>query len=165
MTSRSFSVNRAFKDLTNKVFNSSGAAIILNQVYLFNQPGSATLTTNTAIDAANIVISTTGSFGLANNITFQNFSTNSGTINQTYFPMLLDQFYINYLEMRLAERICFKYNFIVPPGVAMLLLEYQDMISKRSAPMDLTQTKISTFRNGNTIDWAQINLGLGWSIG
>jgi ABC-type uncharacterized transport system permease subunit len=141
------------------------AVIIQNQVYLFNTSASNYLSTNTVNSNSAINLVSSGLAGLESNITFANFSTNTGPLDQTYLPMLLDMFYINYLEMRLAQRLCTYFNYTIPPNVADLLSEYQEGISKRSAPMDLTQTKISTFANGNTIDWAQINLGLGWYAG
>ena len=112
---------------------------------------------------ANINVTTTGDMNFVNFITFANFSTQNGPLNQTFLSQGLDRFYINYLKYSLADRLCSEYNFIVPPGVAKQLLQYQLWISKRSAPLDMTQTKISSFSNGNTLSWGQINIGLGWS--
>lgn len=118
-----------------------------------------------AYQGTNIFVSTSGDSGFTNSITFANFSTQYGPLNQTFLPQGLDQFYINYLKYSLADRLCTEYNFIVPPGVAKQLLQYQVWISKRSAPLDMTQQKISTFSNGNTISYGQVNLGLGWNVG
>lgn len=115
-----------------------------------------------AYQGANINVATTGSVGFTNFITFSAFSTQYGPLNETFMPQGLDQFYINYLKFSLADRLCTEFNFEVPPGVAKQLLQYQLWISKRSAPLDLNQTKISSFSSGSTLSWGSINLGLGW---
>ena len=115
--------------------------------------------------AANINVSTIGDVDFTNYITFSDFSTQNGPLNQTYLAQGLDRFYINYLKFSLADRLCSEFNFSVPPGVAKQLLQYQVWISKRSAPLDMAQTKISTFDNGNTLSFGQVNLGLGWTTG
>ena len=117
-----------------------------------------------AINGQNITVSTTGTQGNTNYVSFTGFSTRNGPLNQTFLPQGLDLFYINYLKFSLADRLCTEFNFIVPPGVAKQLLQYQQWIAKRSAPLDLNQTKISTFSNGNTLSYGMVNLGLGWPI-
>ncbi len=130
------------------------ALMVLNNLYLGNVSGGS------------ITISTNGVADPDNTFTFYNFSTTSGVpLNQTFMPMVLDQFYINYLKFSLADRLCTEFNFIVPPGVKQQLAQYQAWISKRSAPLDLSQTKISTFASGNSISYGQVNLGLGWTVG
>lgn len=118
-----------------------------------------------AYQGTNITVATSGDANFTNTITFSNFSTQYGPLNQTFLPQGLDLFYINYLKYSLADRLCTEYNFTVPPGVAKQLLQYQVWISKRSAPLDMTQQKISTFSNGNTISYSQVNLALGWNVG
>lgn len=118
-----------------------------------------------ANQGTNINISTTGNANFINFITFSSFSTQNGPINETFLAQGLDRFYINYLKFSLADRLCTEFNFVPPPGVTRQLLQYQLWISKRSAPLDMTQTKISTFDNGNTLSWGQTNLGLGWTVG
>ena len=78
--------------------------------------------------------------------------------------LTLDQYYINYLQYRLADRLCTAYNFEPPAGLAKQLLQYQQMISKRSSPMDLRINKVSTFGSNNSINYGQVNLGKGWSV-
>lgn len=114
---------------------------------------------------ASLHVQTSGDADPTDNITFYNFSTLQGPLDQTFFPMVLDQFYISYLKFALADRLCTEFNFLVPPGTAKQLAKYEAWISKRSAPMDLSQTKISTFSNGNNISYGQVNLGLGWTVG
>jgi hypothetical protein len=90
------------------------------------------------------------------------FQLNSVTLNQDLL-LTLDQFYINYLQYRLADRLCTVYSFETPPGVRKELLKYEQLISKRSSPLDLTMEKISTMTNKSSINYAQVNLGKGWT--
>lgn len=129
------------------------SANILNNLYLGNASGSS------------LNVATSGDADPADNISFYNFSTVGGPLNQTFFPMLLDEFYINYLKFSLADRLCTEFNFITPVGVAKQLAKYDKWIDKMSAPLDLAQTKLSTFANGNNISFGQVNLGLGWTVG
>ncbi len=87
-------------------------------------------------------------------------------LNVTLFQDLLltvDQFYINYLKYKLAERICANYSFALPAGVGDVLDEYESSIDNKSAPMDLTYSKISTLGNQTSINYAAVNLGKGWT--
>ncbi len=112
----------------------------------------------------NINITTLGTEGNVNNVTFANFSTTSGPNNVTYFPQGLDRFYINYLKYALAVRLCKEYNYAVPSGAAQQLLTYEELISKRSAPMDLTNATISTLTDEDSyISYGQVNIGRGWT--
>lgn len=110
-----------------------------------------------------ITIVTNGLNAFNNNITFQNFSTINGANTLTFMPQALDQFYINYLQYRLAERLCAVYNFAVPELVAKQLLSYQQMISKRSSPVDFSMIKITTLNKTASINYGQVNLGKGWT--
>lgn len=122
------------------------------------------LNTITLQSAVNITLTTLGTQPLPNFVTFQYFSTQAGALNQTYYPLQLDQFYLSYLKYALAVRICNEFNYDVPPGVAKQLTKYETMISKRSQQIDLRNVKISTLDSTNTINYAQINLGRGWDI-
>jgi hypothetical protein len=82
-------------------------------------------------------------------------------INQD-LSLTLDRFYINYLKYDLAARLCAEYNYSVPPGVAKQLAKYEDDISKRSGPMDLRLTKLSSLQRRGGINYGQVNLGHGW---
>lgn len=82
-------------------------------------------------------------------------------INQD-LSLTLDRFYINYLRYDLAARLCAEYNYSVPPGVAKALANYEDTISKKSGPMDLRLTKLSSLQRRGGINYAQVNLGHGW---
>jgi hypothetical protein len=63
----------------------------------------------------------------------------------------------------LAERLCIAYNFAVPDQVRMRLLSYMEMISNKSSPMDLSINKTSTLNSQSAINYAQVNLGKGWT--
>lgn len=76
--------------------------------------------------------------------------------------LTLDRFYINYLKFDLAARLCAEYNYTVPPGVAKALNRYEDSISKKSGPMDLRLTKLSSLQRRGGINYGQVNLGHGW---
>ena len=112
----------------------------------------------------NIVIATSGTGTVGNTITFVNFSTVDGPKNQTYFPMVLDRFYISYLKYSLANRMCYEFDYEVPPGVKLQLAKYEAMISKRSQQLDLRMEKVSTLGTGTGINYGQVNLGHGWTI-
>lgn len=84
-------------------------------------------------------------------------------INQN-LSLTLDRFYISYLKYALTVRICVEFNYEIPPGVSMQLKKYEQWISKRSQQLDLRSSKISTLGQSNSINYAQINLGLGWSV-
>ena len=122
------------------------------------------LNTITLQSSANITLTTLGQQPLVNFVTFQYFSTQNGPLNQTYFPLQLDQFYISYLKYALAVRICNEFNYDIPPGVAKQLTKYETMISKRSQQMDLRNVKVSTLGSATTLNYGQINLGHGWDI-
>jgi len=112
----------------------------------------------------NINITTLGTEGNVNNITFSNFSTTTGPNNVTYFPQGLERFYINYLKYALACRLCNEYNYTVPAGAAQQLLTYEELIPKRSAPLDLTNATISTLTDEDSyISYGQVNIGRGWT--
>jgi hypothetical protein len=116
----------------------------------------------TNISGFNITVATSGDELTTNAYTFSNFSTTNGALSQTFLPMVLDQYYINYLQYRLAERLCTAYNFNVSDNLRKQLLQYMMMISKKSSPIDLSIGKISTLTEVSSINYAMVNLGHGW---
>jgi hypothetical protein len=127
---------------------------------------SAAVNSNQFILTSNIEITIT-TFGVgdaANTITFQNFSTLQGYRREVYFPVYLEQFYISYLKYRLADKLCAEFDYELPTGVQKQLEKYEMMISKRSQQLDLRMEKISTLTGQNSLNYAQINLGRGWTI-
>lgn len=121
--------------------------------------GQVTLNSN-----VNLVISTTGNASSANTITFVNYDTITQQMSQTYFPMVLDRFYISYLKYSLANRLCIEYDFQVPEGVKIQLLKYEQMIAKRTQKIDLRNEKISTLGQNTSLNYGIINLSNGWTI-
>jgi hypothetical protein len=117
-----------------------------------------------SIGSFNINVTTLGTEGNVNNVNFSNFSTTTGPNNVTFLPQGLERFYINYLKYALAVRLCKEFNYSVPPGAASQLLTYEELISKRSAPMDLTNATITTLTDEDSfISYGQANLGRGWT--
>lgn len=109
-----------------------------------------------------IALSTSGIGTVTNTVTFQNFSTLMGPINETFLSIALDRFYISYLKYALAVRICTEFAITIPMGVNEQLTKYENMISKRSQQLDLRNTCISTLGSNSTLSYAQINLSPGW---
>ena len=89
------------------------------------------------------------------------FKLNEVTFNQD-LSLTIERFYINYLGYSLANRLCIEYGYTIPQDVKMQLEWYEMNISKRSAPMDLKAKTINMFAPGNTISYAQVNLGGGF---
>ena len=115
--------------------------------------------------ANQIELVTNGLGNVPTTVQFSNFNTVSGNgEDQIYYPLGLDQFYISYLKYRLAERLCIEYDYTVPAGVSKILEEMQEQISKRSQQIDLKNSIISTLGTMTSLNYAQVNLGRGWSI-
>lgn len=113
----------------------------------------------------NILVETDGVQSAINSFSFSNFSTVSGTpLNQVYLPMALDGFYSNYLEYQLSERICQKLNYALPPPVKEQLDRYRASISNMAEPLDLTCQKRSVLGDLKAINYAQVNIGKGYSV-
>lgn len=112
-----------------------------------------------------IVITTLGTASTVNNVTFQDFSTTDGYFSQNFYGFALDQFYIDYLEYELGERICEKLNFDVPPGLANGLARYRLQIVNMAEPLDLTCQYINCLQQPRGLNYAQVNLGRGWTVG
>lgn len=92
------------------------------------------------------------------------FALTSVALNQD-LSLTIDRFYINYLKYQTAQRLCNDYNYEVPPSISVQLAEYEMQISKRSAIIDLSCRKVSTLNETDTqINYAQVNLGKGWTV-
>jgi hypothetical protein len=92
------------------------------------------------------------------------FRLNEITVNQD-LQLTLDRFYINYLKYDVATRICMEYNYEIPANVSKMLLKYEQKIADMSAPLDLRTKIISAFNNATSINYAQVNLGKGFTVG
>ena len=95
-----------------------------------------------------------GSFGL-NGVDSSDLLTDLTTI--------YDQYYITYLTALTAQLLCVQYGTEVPSQLRGHLLQYDTLIRKRSQPLDLTNTVISTFGGAYQPDYAQANIGLGYT--
>jgi len=75
----------------------------------------------------------------------------------------LDKFYINYLRIALADKICTEYSKNVPSVIAKELAEFQALISKQSRRLDMSVKKQSTLhKQKRGFNWAYANLGRGY---
>lgn len=113
-----------------------------------------------------ILVQTNGTApGTGNSLTFSNFTTNSGApYSYPYFATSYDQFFINYLEFSLAERICQKLNFKVSNGVAERLAQYKLQITKMAEPIDTSCQIIPALGSRRALNYAQANLGRGFTV-
>lgn len=134
----------------NAIATNFNATVILNELIITS--------------GQNITLSTAGNPSRANTITFVNFDTISAQQSQTFFPMVLDRFYISYLKYALANRLCIEYAFEVPVALSTQLTKYEQMISKRSQQLDLRNEKISTLGQNTSLNYGIVNLSNGWSI-
>lgn len=73
----------------------------------------------------------------------------------------LDEFYISYLEYKLAQRLCHFYTLPFPMQSEAELHEIERELTKLSPP-DLSMRKMSTFPAKSTGYWAYVNLYEGW---
>lgn len=76
--------------------------------------------------------------------------------------LTLDEFYTNFLEYLLAERLCQFNSYMVPKDVAMQLARYFKWIGNNTNIMDLSQQKLSSLNGGEAINYAIVNLSGGW---
>lgn len=95
-------------------------------------------------------------------ITFANFSTIENPNYDVFNALGFDQFYITYLRYALADRICSEYNYVTPANVSRQLMEYEEIIRKKSRIIDLRMMKNSTLQKRGQIGWAWVNLGRGF---
>ena len=91
-----------------------------------------------------------GSFRLSSVTMFQDLSTS------------LDQFYTNFLQFLLAERLCQRNSYRVPADVAAGLQRYFKWISNNTNIVDLRMQKLSSLSGGEAINYAIVNLSGGW---
>jgi hypothetical protein len=138
----------------------SGVIPFVQATLTLNNPANLILTN---LSGGNVSLATSGQQPVGTYITFSNFSLVNGSQGQNFFAMALDQFYINYLQYRLADRLCTAYNFIMPLGAKQQLAMYQNIIAKRSNIIDMTSKKISTLATTQFQNWAQVNIGHGWT--
>lgn len=90
-----------------------------------------------------------------------NFRLTAVTMFQD-LSLTLDEFYTNFLEYLLAERLCQFNSYQVPQNVAIQLEKYYKWISNQTNVMDLRQQKLSTLSGNAAINYAVVNLSSGW---
>lgn len=78
--------------------------------------------------------------------------------------LIFDRFYITYLRYALAARICSEFDYDIPSGVQKNLDKYESIISKKSQQLDLRMKKSSTLGSEGNLNYAQVNLGQGWTV-
>jgi len=88
-----------------------------------------------------------GSFRLVSVTEFQDLS------------LTLDEFYTNFLQYLLAERLCQFNSYKVPMDVANQLQKYYKWIGNNTNIMDLRMQKLSSLNNGTAINYGLVNLG------
>jgi hypothetical protein len=91
-----------------------------------------------------------GSFRLLSVTEFQDLS------------LTLDEFYTNFLQYLLAERLCNFNSYRVPVDVAKQLEKYFKWIGNNTNIMDLRMQKLSSLAGGTAINYAIVNLSSGW---
>lgn len=91
-----------------------------------------------------------GSFRLSSVTEFQDLS------------LTLDNFYTNFLQYLLADRICQFNSYAVPLNVSQQLERYYKWISGNTNVMDLRMRKLSSLNGGTAINYAIVNLSGGW---
>ena len=73
----------------------------------------------------------------------------------------LEEFYISYLQYKLAERLCRFYTLPFPAESRLELKEMEATLTKLS-PADLSIRKVSTFPPQTLGYWGYVNLYTGW---
>jgi hypothetical protein len=91
------------------------------------------------------------------------FGFTNVTLNQDLLTVY-DEYYIDYLRYRLAQRICSEYGIPLQPQAAKELDELEEAVTDVSPP-DLTLTKWSDLGGETGINWGDINVGRGWRPG
>lgn len=75
--------------------------------------------------------------------------------------LVYDQFYIDYLQYELAQRIC-AHNAIALKDDAKEILEQYWRELRDMMPLDLSMQKVSTLQRGAAFSYADANIGRGW---
>lgn len=91
------------------------------------------------------------------------FGFDNVTLNQDLL-ITYDEYYIDYLRYRLAQRICSEYGIPMQPQALQELAELEEAMTDVSPP-DLTLTKFSNLQGTTGINWGDVNLGRGWRPG
>lgn len=103
------------------------------------------------LPASNYIVKITGKFGL------------SSVVLNADLEQIYDRFYIVYLRYALAEYMCAESNIVLPPQTQAKLNEIENIITDIS-PLDLSVSKLSSLQGKAGLNWANINIGRGWTI-
>lgn len=76
--------------------------------------------------------------------------------------LVYDAFYLEYLRYALAQFFCNEYSIAFAPEKLQMLRQYEKKLTDVSPP-DLTMKKISFIGNHATMNWAQANIGMGYT--
>jgi hypothetical protein len=89
------------------------------------------------------------------------FALTDVTLN-TDLTTVYDTFYIEYLRYGLAQLMCNEYGVAFAPEKLAMLKEYEKKLTDVSPP-DLNLTKVSFMNDRSQINWAQLNIGRGFT--
>lgn len=89
------------------------------------------------------------------------FALTDVTLNQD-LSLVYDGFYLEYLRYALAQFMCNEYNIAFSPEKLKMLQIYEKKLLDVSPP-DLTIKKVSFLTDNTSLNWAQINIGQGWT--
>lgn len=91
------------------------------------------------------------------------FALNDNVGLFTDLETVYDKFYISYLKVAVADRLCLYYNIDTPRNIMMQMEKFDTVFSNQIAPPDLTVSGISLFSTFVWPNWAIINIGnQGW---
>ncbi len=76
-----------------------------------------------------------------------------------------DRFFKSYLSYALPDRICSEYSIATPVNVTKTLNQYIAYINQKSRNLDLSMQKQSTLAKSSYINYGQVNLGKGFTVG
>lgn len=94
-------------------------------------------------------------------INFSNFPMNQGLFINTYYAW--DTFYADFYMYQLADRICQMNDFVTPEHVTNQLNIYRQRLLKDAEAIDLAAEKISILGRAVGINYAQANIGRGFT--
>ena len=89
------------------------------------------------------------------------FGLTQVTLNQD-MSLVYDQFYLEYLRYSLAQFMCNEYNIAFAPEKLDMLKKYEKKLMDVS-PIDLTMKKMSFMSGTTSMNWAQANIGKGFT--
>jgi hypothetical protein len=81
---------------------------------------------------------------------------------ETDLSLVYDEAYIGYLRNALAEYYCEYYQQVCPPDVKERVKMFKKELATTSVP-DVSVQKVSNLGTGQSLNYAAVNLGRGWS--